>query len=495
MSKKPNIIWFVADQMRSDSMHHMGNEASITPNFDNLAVEGVSFRNAYCQNPVCVPSRCSFLTGLYPHTTGHRTMHYLQRNEDPNILKSMKENGYEVIWIGRNDFIPSAVKKSDYCDMYFDGMDQEDKSDLENAKLTFYRPKIKPEVPEIMNEKSLYYSFYIGKLNAEEQQDSYDWQCMKSALNYIEKRSKEPDAKPFFIYCTMTFPHPPYGCEDPWFSSIDRDNLEPRRPNVETLENKAELLYKIREKQEMNDWTEAQFNEMRAVYLAMTSRFDYHYGLLSNKLKENNLYDDTNIFVFSDHGDLTGDYGIAEKCQNSFEDPLTNVPLLIKPSKNLSVKTGISDALVELLDLPTTTAEIAGIDLGYRQFGKSLLGVIAGDEVHKDAIFCEGGRLSGEEQAMEPEHKKESMYWPRISSQHESDIAHSKGTMIRMGNYKYIKRLYGIDEFYDLENDPMELNNAIKNTEYREIIKNMKLRLLDYYMETGDFVPTKMDKR
>ena len=73
--EKQNIIMFVADQMRSDSLHHLGNKASITPNLDQIVNEGVSFENAYCQNPVCVPSRCSFLTGLYPHTTGHRTMH------------------------------------------------------------------------------------------------------------------------------------------------------------------------------------------------------------------------------------------------------------------------------------------------------------------------------------------------------------------------------------------------------------------------------------
>ncbi len=86
MSNKPNIVYFVADQMRNYALHHMGCKASITPNLDALLEEGVSFKNAYCQNPVCVPSRCSFLTGLYPHTTGHRTMHYLQDPDEPNFL-------------------------------------------------------------------------------------------------------------------------------------------------------------------------------------------------------------------------------------------------------------------------------------------------------------------------------------------------------------------------------------------------------------------------
>ena len=279
-------------------------------------------------------------------------MHYLQRAEEPNILKIMKENGYEVIWIGRNDIIPSTRSKSDCCDMFFDGSDQEEKSQVINGELRFPRLSKPPVMPEIMKEKNQKYSFYIGKLDNEEQKNSFDWNCITSALNYIERRSMDPDAKPFFIYCTLIFPHPPYGCEDPWFSSIDRNALPPRRPDIETLKDRASILTSIREKQCMKDWTEAQYNEMRAVYLAMTSRFDYQFGLLKSKLKEKNLYDETSIFIFSDHGDYTGDYGIAEKCQNSFEDPLSNVPLLIKPAKQYAVKPGISDALVELVDLP-----------------------------------------------------------------------------------------------------------------------------------------------
>ncbi len=122
MVKKPNILYFVADQMRADAQHYLGNEMAQTPHLDALASDGVAFRNAYCQNPVCVPSRCSFLSGLYPHTTGHRTMHYLQREDEPNLLRTMKQAGYEVIWIGRNDVIPGDHAKTAYCDEYYNGI-------------------------------------------------------------------------------------------------------------------------------------------------------------------------------------------------------------------------------------------------------------------------------------------------------------------------------------------------------------------------------------
>ena len=90
MSKKPNIIIFNPDEMRADTLGHLGNPAAVTPNLDKFACEeAVSFSNAFCQNPVCVPSRCSFFTGLYPHVNGHRTMSYLLHDGEDSLLKGM----------------------------------------------------------------------------------------------------------------------------------------------------------------------------------------------------------------------------------------------------------------------------------------------------------------------------------------------------------------------------------------------------------------------
>lgn len=494
---KENIFLFVADQMRSDSMAHMGNPAAITPNLDDLAQEGVSFENAYCQNPVCVPSRNSFLTGLYPHVNGHRTMHYLQREDEPNILREMKENGYEVIWIGRNDIIPGDRAKTAYCDEYYDGITDANTRDVEGGAVNHHADmnEASQKLYDDMLSGDTYYSFYMGKLPDGEGYGKTDWNCVAKALEYIERRKNEPSEKPFFVYCTISFPHPPYACEDPWYSSIDRTKLPPRRPNVKDLPNKASMLYGINSKQELNDWTEERFDELRATYLAMVSRFDHQVGLIKNKLQEANLYDETNLIVFSDHGDYTGDYTITEKVQNCFEDPISNVPLLIKPAKTHEVKPRITKAQAELLDLPATIADFAGIELSYTQFGQSLTHVLAGDEVHKDAVFCEGGRIHGEKQAMELGHGPESAYWPRLSTQYSEGPEHTKAVMCKMDQYKYIMRLYEQDEFYDLDQDPMEINNLVNDSNYQTIIQDMKNRVTQFYMETTDFVPNKRDKR
>lgn len=489
---KPNIIYFVADQMREDALHHAGCEASLTPNFDGLLEEGVSFANAYCQNPVCVPSRCSFLTGLYPHTTGHRTMHFLQDPDEPNFLRTMKNNGYEVVWIGRNDVIPGDRPKTDYCDYYFDGIHEGNWRDHTSsvAALASQIPQaVDPTVPG-------YYSHYIGRISYEKAHyKGSDWSCLEQALQYLEDKKKSGNEKPFFLYLTLSFPHPPYACEDPYYSRIDRTKIAPRRPNMTDLKDKPAMAQGICRNQNLDAWLEDNYAELKATYLAMVHRFDAQFGILTSKLKELDLYDNSSLFVFSDHGDYTGDYGIAEKVQNCFEDPISNIPLLIKPAQCFPVKPRQSQALVELVDLCQTVCDMTGIETEYVQFGQSLLPVLAGSEQHKDAVFCEGGRIHGETWAMEKGHGPASPYYPRLSEQCKEGPEHTKATMIRMGNLKYVKRLYEKDELYDLDQDPLELHNIIDDPAYANEVLKMKDRMLTFYQETADIVPNRKDQR
>ena len=493
---KPNIIYFLADQMREDSLHHAGCEASITPNLDSILEDGVSFENAYCQNPVCVPSRCSFLTGLYPHTTGHRTMHFLQNPDEPNFLRTMKNNGYEVVWIGRNDIIPGDKAKTDYCDYYFDGIREGNMRDNATPISTFANAH-KQDVEIDVNVPG-YYSHFIGKISEEQAHGlGSDWRCLENALNYLEAKKQSGDDRPFFLYVTISYPHPPYACEEPYFSRIDRSKIEPRRPNMTDLKDKPSMTQGICRNQQLDlgNWLDENYTELKATYLAMVNRFDEQFGILKNKLKELDFYDNSSIFVFSDHGDYTGDYGIAEKVQNCFENPISNIPLLVKPAAQFKVKPRQSKALVELVDLCETVCDMTGIQTEYVQFGKSLLPTLAGDEHHKDAVFCEGGRIHGETWAMEQGHGPISPYYPRLSEQCKEGPQHTKATMIRMGNLKYIKRLYEKDELYDLDKDPLELHNIIDDEAYAIDVLKMKDRMLTFYQETGDIVPNRRDKR
>lgn len=485
---KQNIVYFTADQMRADTLRHLGNSAAHTPHLDALAQEGVSFANAFCQNPVCVPSRCSFLTGLYPHTLGHRTMHFLQNEDEPNILRIMKEQGYEVIWCGRNDVIPADRDKAQYCDDYFSGMD------LEMMKRYIAHQKSQEKTVTTSAAEG-YYSFYTGDVTGKGSLGSMDELIVQHALDYLENKRRSGNDHPFFLYVTLGLPHPPYGCERPFYGMTDRCALNPRRPDLSQTQGKPSMLHGIYEKQQLTHWTEDQWNELRATYLDMTAKFDSLFGQLKAKLIETGYDAQTNIFLFSDHGDYTGDYGIAEKVQNCFDEPVCHVPLIIRPAASLNVHPRITPALAELTDLCATVSELTGIALNYTQFGHSLVPVLLGQEEHRREVHCEGGRIHGEEHCMEKGHGRESQYWPRLSTQASEGPEHTKALMLRNQKYKFVKRLYEEDEFYDLEADPMELNNRIQDSAYAGIIRDFERKALKFMMETADYVPNRKDRR
>ena len=158
-------------------------------------------------------------------------------------------------------------------------------------------------------------------------------------------------------------------------------------------------------------------------------------------------------------------------------------------------------ALVELVDFSATVYALAGIEPGYSHFGKSLIPLLKGEtESHRETVFCEGGRLYGEEHAMEKESKSEQrptgLYWPRVSLQTTDEGPyHGKAVMCRTQEFKYVRRRYEKDELYDLTKDPDELINEIDNPDYTEILSGLKERLLTWYIETCDVIPFKTDAR
>lgn len=484
--KKPNIIIFNPDQYRTDALGHMGNEAGVTPNFDRIVREdAVSFSNAFCQNPVCTPSRCSFMSGWYPHVRGHRTMFHMMKEDEPVLLKTLKEEGYFVWWGGKNDLTPAQNSLEPYCDVFY-----EHKRPL-RANLHEDQSWRAPKGHED------YHSFYAGKLDTGEEDVYYDqdWSWVEGAVELIKNPPKD---KPFVIYLPLIFPHPVYGVEDPWYSMIDRGKPWPRIPAPASWEGKPSMTKGIFENQNLSSWSDEKWTELRATYLGMCARVDHQFGMLMDALKETGAYDDTAVFVFSDHGDYTGDYGIVEKSQNTFEDCLTKVPFIIKPPKDIPLEPGVKSALVELVDFPATVEAMTGIVPEHTHFGQSLLPVISGEKTaHRDAVFCEGGRLYGERHCMELEQPDHifSFYGPRVNLQHKEEPYHTKAIMCRTDRYKYVKRLYEQDEFYDLKEDPWELTNRINDPSLREVIIDLKERTLTHYLETADVVPHKADSR
>ena len=489
MARRPHIVMFNPDQWRGDVLGHVGNPAAVTPHLDQVVrTDGVSFRHSFCQNPVCTPSRCSFMSGWYPHVHGHRTMFHMLRSHEPVLVRELKEHGYFVWWGGKNDLVPGQHGYGDYCHVKYEAPRRtqpdfhswDDWRGGENG--------------------DTFYSFYHGLVERDDDEQYYydgDWANVSGAIEMIKTRPKD---RPLCIYLPLSYPHPPYAVEEPYYSMIDRSKLPPRIPVPQGWVGKPSLLRGIHERQNLGDWDEDRWTELRATYYGMCARLDHQFGLVMEALREAGIYDDTAVFFFSDHGDFTGDYGLVEKAQNTFEDCLTRVPLVIKPPAWVPVVPRISEGLVELIDFPATVEALTGITPRHTHFGRSLLPLLTGEtDEHRDAVFCEGGRLHGETHCMELESTRNQvptgLYWPRLSLQLSEGPEHTKAVMCRTKEYKYVRRLYELDELYDLRSDPAELHNRMEDPALTDVLAGLKERLLTFYLETCDVVPHDTDLR
>ena len=464
----PNIIIFTADEMRGDCISLRGklNEVIKTPNIDGLGKDGIAFANCFTVNPVCVPSRIAVLSGQYPHSNGHRSLYQLLQPHEENLFKFLKEKGYEVIYIGRNDAFSKETFKT---------------SITRRIPVKFPSKWKKNPYPK---DHRLRKSFYYGERTEDEAKDT-DFNIIKKAINYLDSFPN----RPFCLFLGLSFPHPPYTIEEPFFSMYDRNTVPtPIPPNFHNKPKFMELMHK---RYGLNRLMKEDYQEIIATYYGMVSKLDHQFGEVIDKLKEINEYDNSAIFFFSDHGDFTGDYGLTEKWPNAFQDSLVRVPLIIKLPGN-KVKNLIFDQLIENIDIFPTILELAQIKTSYTHFGRDLLPLINGEvNFHREVVFSEGGYNPREPQCFEivfkdPDAIVVGIYYDKTNIPEEDRTTVSRSVMIRNKNWKLILRTSGIEEFYDLKNDPRELENLIDNEKSKQVIRELKDILLKWFLETSD---------
>ncbi|MFX1536282.1 MAG: sulfatase-like hydrolase/transferase, partial [Promethearchaeota archaeon] len=416
----------VADEMRGDVIN---NSFVQTPNIDSIVEDGVAFTNNFSVNPVCAPSRVCTFTGQYPHNGGHRSLYQLLRPHDENLFKMLKEQGYDVVWVGRNDlFHEDAVKKSvneriPSSEIMMRKIGSEisrkigklktlrmfknlssilnDKKSLEELKEAI-APYIKLNPYPL--DHPLRKSFYYGEKTKLQAEYDFDQVIMEEALKYLDKFSKSKRDKPLCLYIAFAYPHPPYTVEEPYFSMYDREKVPIFSPESEgtlNYDDKPMFMKLLREHYGLDRLTNEDFREIRAVYYGMISKLDNQIGQILNKMKEIGIYEKTAIIFFADHGDYAGSYGLTEKWPTGMQDCLLNVPLIVKlPGVKSSAK--FNDQLTQTIDIFPTLLEVAQIDTPYTHFGKSLIPVMKGEvESHRDVVFAEGGYDPREPQAFE----------------------------------------------------------------------------------------------
>jgi len=472
---RPNLIVFLPETVRGDAVYGDLVHRAQTPNMDRLAQEGVSFTNCFCQAPYCGPSRCSMFTGLYPHTTGHRSLLHLLHNHERNFFQDLKEAGYVNVAYGKNDLLAQDAIESSF-----------DEVDL----------RVKPERPTFMpnpwpDDHRFRYTFYRGCREETDYHDM-DWACIESALQFLD----EDHDSPFCIYLPLIFAHPPYEVEEPFFSMHDRSQMP--EPIPLELSSRRTFMQRLHVAHGCDRLSEDDFREIKATYFGMVSRVDWQLGLLLDKLEERGLTEDTIVVVSSDHGDYAGDYGMIEKFLAGAEDCLLRVPLTMRVPG--MTPAGEKAALCEMTDLYPTLMELLGLEPKHYHFGRSLTPLMYGAtdvhraDIHRDAVFAEGGRHLDEYQ-FSPYIPDDSDYAGMRKLSASDPRVGRRTAIVRTETYKYAYCPEDRDELYDLKADPDGVHNVVDDPAYADARKEMRERLLRWMLDTGDVLPLEKDNR
>jgi arylsulfatase len=446
--RKPNILWICTDQQRWDTIHALGNEHVHTPNIDRLVAEGVSFTHAYCQSPICTPSRASFLTGMYPGTL-HACMNGNDSwdNAAPLITKTLADIGYDCGLSGK--FHLSAA----------DGRIEPRVDDGYRVFQWSHHPG--DDWPEGHDYKDWLVSKGIdyntthkkyGYIPAEHHQTTW---CAEVAIDFIRERRTAP-----WLFSLNCFdPHPAL---DPPQEYVDRYDVESAPgPYYQDSDLAAQKkLSGIRFQSEAKHPDEFDAKKRQVLYWAQIDLIDEQVGRILDVLEETGQRDNTVIIFTSDHGNSVGDHGLINKgCR--FYEGLTRVPLIFSwPGyfkQNLQ-----SDALVELTDIVPMLLELAGLPIPDDMHGKSLLPI-----------------LTGVANAGEHREFVRSTYYRALD-----DKLQSYATMIRNRRYKLVHfHGHGLGELFDLENDPHEFTNLFDSPDH----KNIRLSMTDQSFDAMAF--------
>lgn len=492
--KKPNILFLAIDDLRPE-LGCYGSPIAVSPNIDKLASLGLLFNNAFCQQPICSPSRASIMTGARPETINVIENYTDFREENPDIItlpQHLISNGYEALCVGK-------IFHGIYNDPEYSWSRQPLEPKLDRIKLV--GGYALPENQEIFlkNKKAMIEKYGeaakrgLGNGPAYECADVPDetyadgYYTIQAIETMKEMLAKNP-GKPFFLGLGFKKPHLNFVAPKKYWDMYDPEDI-PLAEHTEGPENGAEMglhpsfelrvRYGIPKEGNIDD---ELARKLKHAYLACVSYIDAQIGMMLQALEEAGVRDNTIIMLWTDHGWHLGDMGIWGKATNY--EIATRVPLIVwTPDMNEDVRGSSSDALVELVDMFPTLLDYAGIDAPDQLEGQSFLPLLEDpSKSWKSAAFSQFPSPALREWAANPlsPGMRETYFGPLIEEVEERIIAQQgdswdrdlfenrlMGYGMRTARYRFIvwkdytkpesEPVYL--ELYDHEVDPHETKN------------------------------------
>jgi N-acetylglucosamine-6-sulfatase len=436
---RPNIVFVLVDDLRFDELGCTGHPFVKTPNIDRLAREGAMFRNAFVTTPLCSPSRASFLTGLYAH--GHGIVDNTDRSPRSHQLdtfaRRLHDAGYETAYIGKWHMGNDDSRRPGF-DYWVSMKGQGEAND--------------PELNE--NDRTTRVRGYITDI------------LTSRAVEFL----KQPRGKPFLLYLAHKALHPNLlqhadgsvvAIGEGGFIPAERhrhlyrDEPLPRRPNYGKAPlAKPALQRRIGDLPPLGPGTATDDTTIRD-RLRMLMAVEEGFGRLLNALQRTGTLDKTMVVFTGDHGYFYGEHGLSVERRLAYEETiriplLMRYPPLIKPGM-------VFDQMVLSLDLAPTFLELGQAAMPRRLHGRSLAPLLRGGPWTPRTSFL-------------IEYYSDTVF-PRV---------HRMGYQaVRTERWKYIRyaELEGMDEAYDLRNDPYELRNLIGEPDAQAEVSRLRSEL------------------
>lgn len=354
-ARRPNVLFIVADDLRNAATS-FGDVSALAPNLDRLAKRGVRFDNAYCQYPVCNPSRASFLTGLRPDTTGVQDNNVFIRQKLPNVVtlpELFKQQGYFTASLGKIFHRGGTMEEVN-----------ERMADPQSwSHLRFFQstPRGLQGEGRNLTGGALAWCRWLAAEGSDE--DQPDGQVAAEAVRLInEKRSES-----FFLAIGFHKPHDPFIAPKKYFDQYPLDKIQlPQDPAGRS----SEVPFAIPNGYpQFKQFTDQERREFKRAYLAGVSFMDAQLGKVFAALDQHKLWDNTIIVFLSDHGYHLGERGWWNK--NTLFELSTRAPLVVYAPK-AKARGKRSPALAEFVDLYPTVAELAGLKAPSNLEGLSL---------------------------------------------------------------------------------------------------------------------------
>ncbi len=450
--ERPNIVFVLLDDVRWDDLGATGHPWVQTPNFDRVAREGVLFANAFAATPLCSPNRGSILTGQYAHT--HGIIDNVDRSKQSHRLvtfpRLLHDAGYESAYIGKWHMGVDDSPRPGFDDWY----------SLQGQGYYF-----DPDVNE--NGRRFKAKGYTTDLFTER------------AVRFLRQKRD----RPFVLFLSHKAVHPNVfqnadstvrgdrgGAEKftaaPRHKQLYADKPIPRRPNATGTklgEGKPALVRSIPGVRPLSLETRTDDATIRN-RLRMLAAADEGMGEILKTLKSTGQLDQTVIVVTSDHGYFYGEHGLDRERRLAYEET-ARVPLFMRYPKRVAADSRVEQFTVSIDHLPTLL-ELAGVEVPDRVQGRSLVPLLEGKS---------------------PADWRESFLIEYYSDIVMPRLVKMGYKAVRTNKWKYIKYvdLKGMDELYDLEHDPYEMQNLIGDPKAATALEAMEKELSRLLKESG----------